>query len=62
MLGILARPLNLATMNDLRSCVLSQTQEILHLPGVSEIVSLKKPHKWMEEPRSENATIWNIVA
>ncbi len=30
----LARPLNLATMSDLRSGVWSQTQEVLHLPGV----------------------------
>ncbi len=36
----LARPLNLAAMSDLRSDVLSQTQEILHFPGVSEIVFL----------------------
>ncbi len=32
--GILARPLNLATMSDLRCGVLSQTQEVLHLLGV----------------------------
>ncbi len=27
------------------------TQEILHLPGVIEIVFLKKPHNWTEELR-----------
>ncbi len=37
--NFLARPLNLAAMSDLRSGVLPQTQEILHLPGVSEIFS-----------------------
>ncbi len=30
----LTRPLKLAAMNDLRSGVKSQTQEVLHLPGV----------------------------
>ncbi len=38
MLTFLAQPLNLVAMSDLRSGVQSQTQEILHLPGVSEIV------------------------
>ncbi len=32
--NFLARPLNLAAMSDLRSGVSSQTQEVLHLPGV----------------------------
>ncbi len=32
----LARPLNLAAMSNLRLGVLSQTREILHLPGISE--------------------------
>ncbi len=31
---LLARPLNLAAMSDLGSGVLSQTQEVMHLPGV----------------------------
>ncbi len=46
--NFLAWPLNLAAMSDLRSSVKSQTQEVLHLPGVSEIVLLKKPRKWTE--------------
>ncbi len=45
------RPLNLAAMSDLRSGVKSQTQEVLHLPGFSEIIFLKKPHKRTEEIR-----------
>ncbi len=47
----LARPLNMAAMTDLRSRVQSQIQEILHFPGVSEIVYFKKPHKVTEELR-----------
>ncbi len=48
----MVRPLNLAAMSDLRSGVQSQAQEILHLPGVSEIVFLKKPQKGTEELRT----------
>ncbi len=48
-LGLLVQPLNSAAMRDLHSAVLSQTQEILHFLGVSEIVFFKKPHKWTEE-------------
>ncbi len=48
---MLARPLNLAAMSDLRSGVKSQIQDILHLPGVSEIGFLKKLHKLTEELR-----------
>ncbi len=40
-----------ATGNDLRSAVLSQTEEILLLSGVSEVAFLKKPHKWTEKLR-----------
>ncbi len=45
----LAWPLNSSIISDLRSGVQSQTQEILHLPWVSEIVFLQKPHKWTTE-------------
>ncbi len=47
----LARHLNVAAMSDLRSGVKSQIQEILHFPGVSEIVFFTKPHKWTEDLR-----------
>ncbi len=58
----LARRLNLAAMSDLRSGVLSQTQEVLHLPGVFEIVFLRKLHKRTEEFDNGQATTWNIEA
>ncbi len=38
-------------MSDLRSGVKLQTQEILHLPGFSDIFFFKKPHNWTEKLR-----------
>ncbi len=37
------RPLNLTAMSVLRSGVYSQTQEIMHFPGASEVVFFEKP-------------------
>ncbi len=59
----LERPLNLAAMSDLRSGVQSQTQEVLHLPGVFLNRFLKETSQ--ENGRTKNwtkATTWNIVA
>ncbi len=39
-------------MSDLRSGVLSQTQDILHYLGVSGTVLFKKPQKWTGELRT----------
>ncbi len=49
--SILHPPLNFAVMSDLCFGVESQTQGILHLPGVSKIVYCKEPNKWIEELR-----------
>ncbi len=43
--------LNLAAICDLPSAVESQTREILHFPGASEIVIFRKPQKWAKELR-----------
>ncbi len=45
------QPLNLAAMSDLRSGVKSQTQEVLHLPGIFLNCFLMKFHKRTEEIR-----------
>ncbi len=46
---ILARPLNVATISGFRSSVNHKLKEFCIYRGVSEIVYLKKPHKWTEE-------------
>ncbi len=64
MVLFLVQPFNLAAMSDLRSGVLSQNQDILHISGVSKIVFFTKPHKWKknEEVDSGDVTLWTIAA
>ncbi len=49
---VLAQPLNLAAMSDLRSGVQSQSQEVLHLPGVFLNCFLKETSQ--EDGRNKN--------
>ncbi len=57
--SILARPLNLAAMSDLRSGVLSQIQEVLHLPGVFLNCFLKETSQ--EDGRNKNWTMQRLL-
>ncbi len=55
----MTQPLNLAAMRDLRSGVKSQTQEVLHLPGVFGNRFLKETSQ--QDGRTKNWTMKRLL-